>query len=1401
MGLYVYDMNTESRCLQTSHKFTFVIDWSFSLLSPNSTGRCGFSDVTDALRILLEQMTADQPLLLPGSKFRLPEMTPIVTVIVVVPGLQCYTLLSGWPVRHDKITAKISILKKVLSKIGRKLVERSQQSSLSRTWNKCNFLVDLLKHGILSASFVASDVETSSVIILTDAAFSFNNLEVLDRSLTHLKAERIRCSFVLLNSELPPSNRCAIEGSALNYVVQSNSCVSQIELCSFLVKSTGGFLLNARTDLAHFHDASQRNLWNVLKETLFTVPVTSTMHADSLPSDLNWVPLGTLQTQSKLIRAPIFTVLTARLRTDLAHFHDASQRNLWNVLKETLFTVPVTSTMHADSLPSDLNWVPLGTLQTQSKLIRAPIFTVLTARLRDGYRLRHVELLSGISKIFEPTGNSLPSTDFLEPFEEPNLRTSDCAVNVIQLELELPWKVGIVFHVGLRGVWHEFHEKNYECNQPSPPEVEPERMQYPNDGFRTQHSNLRSVHSCRPEVPQWAWNRQTSQTYFKVSASYSLLNEIVRKPQRARRTDVSLYNRFVTYHRHLSMTDQQLEHLTKFSNSKHALNVPEALSSRLVAAFSLFIDSSGRQIGMPNQSHNTTLHYALNTQFSHYWRFFLELNPLECYRWMSVHNLYGILEHDSQLPFNLHLPTEGTSYTVSLTCRQSLDRLHALLANWCSFVLLENSIYVRFLCAAQCEHVGTLTEAHSDSHVHNELSSSFDQHQANTESLDSEHSFCIVRLETILPEFRLRIGFISGTAMRIQHELVQQLGTQLSALRFPPRGRQAIPKSRHKSGAPLAITETTHVPPLQRSWEDTPCCHVFHSRLDRLILNAGFWSADSKLSRPTHSHQGSVLTAKIKSTTTFQQRNFVTYPVIAPPRPSLGPALVKQHLHHRSRMWVVQPIPLATDGLRTLFSSLVNLRLQEGFHLVRVGPQPGFISLAAELFLAVDQSSIPQPCLIQYLLYPFDEWSVSDVNTSVGMDSFAPLNGSLRNAVSRVRYEHKMNCEHTNRKDGDKCIPVCNMTLDEATCISSYPFRLVQVLTEVWTQPVEGRIVNPTQEIAHWTGLRFEEIAKHIFTVDERCVVSYVTFERLCTILITIPVVNPVYMPRLVPTSACVPCTVGCVEPELDVCWAPSDIIALLTLAPQNTILCPLLSCTATQKNSQQLNDSVYANEQCNDRLLSELCSGILNRRSVVEIHLATEDFKYYILHLCQRVGLNKTDTELSSYPNWRCFVGSGGLTLENTPQSIAPDAGNANAVITVLFLPATTRDASHPILHAILSKQLNGARWNFPKVPLFFYTCSRSYLSYLIVDSWTYKVPPDYIFNLSHPSANDGDPIDTLEQNISDSSPFPTAPPSDFLNVGCQNTRLTPELNIIWSASRSAIDFVSKAHLNAYAF
>ncbi|KAF5400160.1 hypothetical protein PHET_06540 [Paragonimus heterotremus] len=1332
MGLYVYDMNTESRCLQTSHKFTLVIDWSFSLLSPNSTGRCGFSDVIDALRILLEQMTADQPLLLPGSKFRLPEIMPIVTVIVVVPGLQCYTLLAGWPVRHDEITAKISILKKLLSKIGRKLVERSQQSSLSRAWNRCNFLVDLLKHGILSASFVVSDMETSSIIILTDAAFSVNNLEVLDRSLTHLKAERIRCSFVLLNSELPPSNRCAIEGSALNYVVQSNSCVSQVELCSFLVKSTGGFLLNARTDLIHFHDASRRNLWNALKETLFTVPVTSTMHADNLPGDLNWVPLGTLQ--------------------------------------------------------------------TQSKLIRAPIFSVLTGRLRDGYKLRHVELLSGISKMFEPTGNSLPSTDFLEPFEEPNLRASDCAVNVIQLELELPWKVGIVFHVGIRGVWHEFHEKNHECNQSSPPEVEPERMQYPSDNFRTQHSNLRPVNSCRPEVPQWAWNRQTSETYFKVSASYSLVNEIVRRPQHVRRTDVSLYNRFVAYHRHLSMTDQQLEHLAKFSNAKHVLNVPEALSSRLVAAFSLFIDSSGRQIGMPNQSHNTTLHYALNSEFSHYWRFFLELNPLECYRWMSVHNLYGILEHDSQLPFNLHLPTEGTSYTVSLTCRQSLDRLHALLANWCSFVLLENSTYVRFLCTANCEHVGTLTEAHSDSRVHNQLSSNSDQHQANTESLDSEHSFCIVRLETILPEFRLRIGFISGTAMRVQHELVQQLRTQLSALRFPPRGRQAIPKSRHKSGAPPAITEATHVPPLQRSWEDTPCCHVFYSRLDRLILNAGFWSADSKLSKPTHSHQGGMLSAKIKGTATFQQRNFVTYPVIASPRPSLGPALVKQHLYHRSRMWVVQPIPLATDGLRTLFSSLVNLRLQEGFHLVRVGPQPGFISLAAELFLAVDRSSIPQPCLIQYLLYPVDEWNVSDVNTSVAMDSLAPLNGSLRNAVSRVRYEHKMKCKHVSRKDGDKCIPVCNMTLDEATCISSYPFRLVQVLTEVWTQPIEGRIVNPPQEISHWTGLRFEEIAKRIFTVDERCVVSYVTFERLCTILRTIPLVSPVYMSRLVSTSTCVPCTVGCVEPELDVYWAPSDIITLLTLAPQNTILCPLLSSTATQKNSQQLSDSVYASDQCNDRLLSELCSGILNKRSVVEIHLATEDFKYYILHLCQRVGLNKTDTELSSYPNWRCFVGSGGLTSENIPRSVAPDAGNSNAVITVLFLPATTRDAAHPVLQAILSKQLNGARWNFPKVPMFFYTCSRSYLSYLIVDSWTYKVPPDYIFNLSHPSANDGDLIDTLEHNISASSPFPTVPPNDFLNVGCQNTRLTPELNIIWSASRSAVDFVSRAHLNAYA-
>ncbi|KAA0200832.1 hypothetical protein FBUS_07309 [Fasciolopsis buskii] len=1323
---FMFDSDTKIFCLRPEQKYVIIVDFSSSIFHASNDGDCYLNDALHILESVVRQLAGAPRAFIPGANYSLRQLKISLSIIAVLPNQRCYTLLSGWLVNTCELPVKIRHISRLLMKIERDLLQHSSQATKSRECST-NSLTDILKHGILAASSLAPNNEFCSMLIITDGCLSVSNVEILDRSLTHLRSEGIRCSFVLLNN---PSllSTSESEGSALCFIKRMNVCLPQADLCSLVAHSTSGFCVNTSDSTLSITDSY--GSWHEFLELLIT--------------------------------------------TRLVCRHDA--------------------------LDGNLDWVPAGTLETQRRLVRASLPVILVARLRDGYKLRYVQLLRCGNR-----GNTESNGPLSKPNAESQANGTDRSsiqrlTNFVELELTMLWKVGITFTIHIRGLWPDIHRinelmKNFFVLHDGVPDsnVPPQVKTHMIEGYPANN-----LHVCYVS--------------FSISANYSFLHEVTckRKYPVQNVNRASTISRFVMYHRHLSVTDQQIEHVFKFWYFKTLSKTSGQLPSGSPSVFTVIPDTSGKLIVVPsllahrlNGDPDRTLTIGENkSQFFHFWRLFIERDLLECYRWLEIRNIFGILEHDSPLSTNLHLPPEGDRYTASVACRQSLDRLHAFLSHWCTFTLLENSVYVRILSLGDDEAVH-FSSCLADVPVALES-------QSSTISSDIKFSnqlpptlserlsfFCVVRVELKIPEFCLRVGFVLGTLPQIQNEVMSQLKEQISALRFLPRGRQAIPKSRHKSGAPLPTSEWNSVPPLQRSWEDIPCCTIFQNRLDRLVVNTGIWSKrlfiGYRSPTPRDSLSGINHSDGVEGLVDQQFKDFCSLGGFQ--RPGLDLSLLAQHLHHESKIWVIQPTTFSDEALRLLFCSLLNLRFQEGFHLVRVGPQTGFVSLATEISLCPSNKETEVKCLVQYQLYPLGDARLSDTDVT-GDSSFSVMDIGLKEAITRVIMDQKNKCS----SKGSTTVSIFDVPYDASERLT-HPFKLVQLVTELWIQPIEGRITSCQREIHHWNGSTIAELAEHIFEVDRRCVVAYATLERLGTVVnscISFP------SPTIALNAAAdesiahvkLESVLGSLAPEASVEWAQTSLSSLAALSPQLILLYSLLeSCSF-----EEFDPRSGSNSDPNNFLLSQFCDFLTGTGEAREIYLSPKDSEEYTMHLLANKDMNGSKQFSGDlYPQWRCFILPGSTVSDTICGCIPADDFTCNPLLTIVFVPKSFRDASNYIVRRFVADI--GAVTYPPDAsffPAFVYACSRAYLSFLIDDRWTYQVPPTLFFDLRYNMSQESRSACASHPVLS--GPM-LDPPDNFVAVGRQNLRLTWELNSLWISLNNTIRYVSRLHLDSFIF
>nr|CDS33584.1 protein SZT2 [Hymenolepis microstoma] len=1266
--VYKIQPTTTVKYLAHSYRITFVLDLSDSMLQPTPSGLSVLHHAVAAIETTLYKlMPPNSSLPLPLSVSHLTPFSIFISIIGVVPNRRSFTLIHDWEGSYNEIKTIITTVAQRLFQLETDNLITSQEGSSGDS-----ALVDLLRHGVLNLAMQMPDWAPASLIIVSDACFTTLDMAELDRSLAHLRASSIRCSFIIPSAYYEKTDLSfSPNGSLRNLLrlISSSPCIPHVDLCQFIAHATAGFCLTEHSPEWEMLMNQNCAQWNQIHELL----------------------------------------LALRLQDDM------------------------TSTPEKEG---ELGWLPIYEIQPYYRVVNAALNHVLASRLKDGYRLR---------------GVSIPPSDKTNQ----NLFNS----SYIQIELALAWKPGVVFRLFLAGEW-------YLPTGQLPISSSPDYL--PKYKFRKPSFG----HYCIANL--------------RVRANCSLLRVFgeQRRDQVTSPYLASVLERFDFHFRLLRHVDNYLETVSSFNLNADIYTVPVRYLNGLCSVFITAQNASGgSEIYLSGNTAEEMERDKSLTKFVHYWGQLLSLDIANCYRWMHSETIYVVLEHDSPLPTNLFIPLQTRRITETLTCRQSLARIHSMLNEWSTFVLLENHTYIR-LEYPKTERINTpCKRIDTDLGLHHSTSQYIPQY------------FTLVRLEMKLPEVRVRVAFTAGVQYEYRRATIDQLSRQFKFLSFLPRGRQAVPKSRHKSGTPAPLhppTESIHVPPLQRSWGETPCCLVFESQLDRLIVETGTWAT----TRPQN-----YLNTSLSPASNFQTSKSFMKGTVIEARCEVAPSLLRQHLCHSSCIWVIPLVSKSPFCVAKMFSTLNNLRIQEGFHFVRSGPQPGFVSLAREVMFSVDsaaEGAVKQPCLIQYQLYPFrhkSNWknlSKEDDDETIKIAS---------DAVQKV-LDLKL----------DGCIP--KMLIDRLKALTSAQLSSeVHVATEVWIEPKHGHATDLPTEALYMANLPYDEVVQRIMQLDCFCLAAYITLEKMLTACL----LKMIELQRLAsPTSVAVqfatPPTSGS-SPSSPATDVPFNLAAVTSVSPRMCLICPLLLDASLLSNGTDIGSYPFSENVINRLVFN------LPRRTpyITAIPLSNADCDQFSQFLISqereeiRPTLRRALAE-SGAVKWQCFA-----TITSLIDSISRNGGSkpgskdenrnihglphlenlaeassieiTSSPVAFFVLPSNIKCATSSFCQHLMNnlrQRLNGSSRLEASFPIFLFSCTHTYLSFPLDDRWTYSYPETLVIDFFRQEAGlqiEGEHNTRLIRR----DDLTANPPQSFLSSAKGNPQLTKELILLWARLRDA--------------
>uniref|UniRef100_A0A8U8AQY3 Uncharacterized protein n=1 Tax=Geospiza parvula TaxID=87175 RepID=A0A8U8AQY3_GEOPR len=442
-------------------------------------------------------------------------------------------------------------------------------------------------------------------------------------------------------------------------------------------------------------------------------------------------------------------------------------------------------------------------------------------------------------------------------------------------------------------------------------------------------------HNMRIEylaVTPWPLDPSKRSTWVEVTmeGSYDILHDIsctMRKPI------TSLYRttvirRFWNTLQSINQTDQMLVHLQSFDTVPEHFTIPESTKNGVP----LFYIPPGSTTPVLSLQHSGS--DSSHSQFASYWKPILSMDANFWQRWLHMHRIVVLLEHDTPVPKHLHTPGNNGRYST-IQCRISHSALTSLLRDWSSFVLVEGYSYVKLI------------------HGSEDLTPS---------------SFYVVRIISKAPCMVLRLGFPIGTPAQARNKIVDELRDRILQLRFPHRvqSKEATPKAKRKMLGSSSPSKSPPVAGAQSALSDRPCLVVLHKPLEKLLIRYEKLPSDYRapfilnLEHPPVSGPLTMVANRTASSTL---------------------ASLSRYFYHQRWIWSVQSglapaVPIT--AVAQLLSTLTEVRLSEGFHFASSGD--GIINMVLELPMQVSLAAvlIKHTCVVQYILFPPHSTSTKD---------------------------------------------------------------------------------------------------------------------------------------------------------------------------------------------------------------------------------------------------------------------------------------------------------------------------------------------------------------------------------------------------------------------------------------
>uniref|UniRef100_A0A672N7A4 SZT2 subunit of KICSTOR complex n=1 Tax=Sinocyclocheilus grahami TaxID=75366 RepID=A0A672N7A4_SINGR len=444
-------------------------------------------------------------------------------------------------------------------------------------------------------------------------------------------------------------------------------------------------------------------------------------------------------------------------------------------------------------------------------------------------------------------------------------------------------------------------------------------------------------HNMRVEylaVASWPLNpvKRTTWVEVTIEGSYDILHDIsctMRKPITSPyRT--SVIRRFWNTLQSINQTDQMLVHLQSFNSIPEHYTIPESTKNGVP----LFYIPPGSTTPVLSLQHSGSKDSS-QSQFASYWKPILSMDANFWQRWLHMHRIAIILEHDVPVPKHVHNAGSNGRFST-IQCRISHSALTSLLRDWSSFVLVEGYSYVKLIYSAS------------------EL---------------PPVSFYLVRLISKAPCMVLRLGFPIGTLAHSRNKIVDELQEQILRLRFPHRvqNKEATPKTKRKILGNASPSKSPPLPAAKPALSDRPCVVVLNKPLEKLLIRYEKLPSDFR-------------TPFILNMEPFAQPPIMGAPLsmAASRTASSTMASLSRYFLHQRWVWAVQNGPgtaVSLHAVAHILSMLCDIRLSEGFHFAASGE--GIVNMVAELPSA-DLNGEKHTCIVQYILFPPHSTSTKD---------------------------------------------------------------------------------------------------------------------------------------------------------------------------------------------------------------------------------------------------------------------------------------------------------------------------------------------------------------------------------------------------------------------------------------